>query len=168
MDWVVISAVAEMTAAFGVVGSLIFVGFQVRQNSAGLRYAAAQSLITTYNDLFSNVIDSEEFAGIFRQGLQDLGSLDGASSTRFYAFSSKALRIYQGMHWQWQRGAIDDGLFMSMTTLLEDFSTRPGWRDLWRNRRHQYDADYQSFMDKLIEEGNGKPMYSDLDLKDAG
>jgi len=37
MDWTVITGVADTAAAFGVVGSLIFVGFQVRQNSKGLQ-----------------------------------------------------------------------------------------------------------------------------------
>ena len=156
-----ISVVADSAAAFGVVGSLIFVGFQVRQNSAGLHNAAAQSLVATYQDLFENVIDSGEFAGILRQGFRDLDSLDEASETRFYAFSSKALRVYQGLHWQWQKGAIDDGLFKSMTTLFEDFATSPGWRDVWRNRRHQYDADFQKFIDTMMSEDKGRPLYSD-------
>ena len=37
MDLALVSVVADTAAAFGVVGSLLFVEFQVRQNSAGLR-----------------------------------------------------------------------------------------------------------------------------------
>lgn len=79
MDWTVISGVADTVAAFGVIGSLILVGFQVRQNSAGLCNAAAQSLMSTYQDLFSNIIDPAEFAEIFRQRFQAPVKLDDTS-----------------------------------------------------------------------------------------
>jgi hypothetical protein len=42
MDLSLIAGMADVLAAFGVIGSLIFVGFQVRQNSAGLHNEAAQ------------------------------------------------------------------------------------------------------------------------------
>ncbi len=82
MDWTVTSGVAVTAAAFGVIGSLIFVGFQVRQNSSGLHNAAAQSLMSTYQDLFPNVIDSSDLAEIFLLGSQDPGKLDATSRVR--------------------------------------------------------------------------------------
>lgn len=86
------------TAAFGVIGSLIFVGLQVRQNSAGVRQSAVQAHITAYQELFSNVIDSAETAKIVRLGLQDADALNDTEGMRFYAFASKVMRIYQGLY----------------------------------------------------------------------
>jgi len=159
MDWAVISAVAEASAAFGVVGSLIFVGFQVRQNSAGLRHAAVQSHISAYQDLYSNVINSGEMAEILWRGVQDPTKVDGPELLRFFTFTSKILRTYQGLHWQWEKGVLDAGLFTSMSTLLEDMSVTPGWQYVWRERRHQYDPSFQKFMDKMMADGKGKALF---------
>ena len=84
MDWVVISGVADTAAAFGVIGSLIFVGFQVRQNSAGLRHTAVQAQMSVYQDLFSNILDSGEMAEIWFQGLQRPEAVDGSRRTRYF------------------------------------------------------------------------------------
>ena len=159
MDWTVISAVADAAAAFGVVGSLIFVGFQVRQNSAGLRHSAVQAQMTAYQGLYTNIIDSGEMAEIFWQGTQEPEKIEGPSLLRFLTFSGKVLRLYQGLHWQWKQGVLDDGLFNSMTKLLEDFANTPGWQYIWSHRRHQYDPDFQQFMDAIMESHKGTPLF---------
>jgi hypothetical protein len=118
--------------------------------------------MSTYQDLFSNVIDSSDLAEIFLLGSQDLGKLDATSRVRLFGYSNKIFRTYQGMHWQWQRGAIDGGLFKSMTTFMEDVATAPGWQQIWSFRRHQYDADFQIFMDQIFAEGKGIPLYPEF------
>jgi hypothetical protein len=162
MDLALVSVVADTAAAFGVIGSLVFVGFQVRQNNTGLHQSAVQAQMAVYTDLFSNVVDSEQMAEIWWQGLQDPANLEGTRRVRFYAYSSKFFRVYQGLHWQWRRGAIDHGLFNSITKLMEDFALAPGWRHMWRERRHQYDADFQQYMDAMMEKDEGKPLYPEL------
>jgi hypothetical protein len=155
MDWVVISGVADTAAAFGVIGSLIFVGFQVRQNSAGLRHTAVQAQMSVYQDLFSNILDSGEMAEIWFQGLQRPEAVDGSRRTRYFVMGGKMLRTFQGMHWQWERGVLDDGLFRSMTALIADLAVAPGWQHLWQERRHQFDASFQKFMDAMHAESKG-------------
>jgi len=49
-----------------------------------------------------------------------------------------------------------------ITALLEDFAVAPGWRQIWRVRRHQYDADFQQCTDKMMTEGKGQPLYPEL------
>lgn len=159
MDWTVISAVAETIAAFGVVGSLIFVGFQVRQNSAGLRHAAVQAHVAEFQSIFSSIIDSGEMAKIWHEGFAHPEKLEGPDLLRFNGLGNKFMRTYQGMHWQWREGGLDDALFASMSAFLKDLAMAPGWQFLWRTRRHQYDPEFQKFMDAEINNASGKPLY---------
>jgi hypothetical protein len=168
MDLALISTMAEAAAAFGVVGSLIFVGLQVRQNSAGVRHAAVQAHMTAYQELYSNIIDSEETAKIVRLGLQNAEQLDDTESMRFYVFTSKVMRIYQGLHWQWRRGGFDDALFHSMVAMLKDFSTLKGWQSAWKTRRHHYDPDFQVFMDDIFASDGGKTLWPETTTEEAG
>jgi hypothetical protein len=168
MDWVVISAVAEAMAAFGVVGSLIFVGFQVRQNSAGLRYTALQSQMMAVQDLTGGLADSKELAEIWRQGMQGPENMDDTSRMRFVVFGTRMLRTLQSMHWLWQRGVLDDGMFRSQSLLFEDFAVHTGWRYLWKTRRHHFGTDFQQYVDKMFEDSEGKAKYSWALAEDGG
>lgn len=118
-----------------------------------------QSLTSTFQDLYSNLIDSGEVAEIFWQGLQDPAKVEGAPGVRFYAYGAKFLRAMQGIHWQWQKGVLDDKLFTSLASFMEDAATAPGWQHLWQTSRHRYDPDFQKFMDELMAGGKGRTMY---------
>lgn len=168
MDWVAISAVAEATAAFGVIGSLMFVGFQVRQNSAGLRYAAVQAQMTAAQDLAGDLAKSKELAEIWQQGMQGPEHLDDTSRLRFTVLGSRILRTLQSFHWLWQRGALDDGMFGSQVALFEDFAAHSGWQHLWKIRRHHFDPDFQQYVDKIFEDGKGKVLYGNAIAEGAG
>lgn len=167
MDWALISGVADTAAAFGVIGSLIFVGFQVRQNSASLHNAAAQASMAAYQNMTSHVIDSADVAELFFRGLDNPEDLEGDALKRFYAYVSKMLRTFQGMYWQWRQGTFDERLFISMTSHFEDFALTPGWQQIWRVRRHQYDSDFQEFIDKIMSAGEGEPLYPELAAKEG-
>jgi hypothetical protein len=167
MDLALVSVMADTAAAFGVIGSLVFVGFQVRQNSSGLKNAAVQSLMSTYQELWSEIISSDELMALTKQGMRDPAQLDETALMRFYGFSSKFLRVYQGMHWQWKRDVIDDGLFKSMTTFLEDMAIYPGWKHVWDVRRHQYDDEFRNFMDEIFAEEKGVPLWPELNPVDG-
>jgi hypothetical protein len=168
MNWVIISAVAETVAAFGVIGSLMFVGFQVQQNNAGLKNAAVQSLMSAYQDMFSNTIDSGEVAEILWEGSQNPEKLEGPSLVRFYAMMSKQFRIYQGMHWQWQQGTIDDGMFQSISALFEDYAVTPGWQHVWQERRHQYEPEFRTYIDTMMAQERTRTLYPGLAAENAG
>lgn len=167
MNLELISVVADAAAAFGVVGSLIFVGFQMRQNSAGLRQTAVQGHISEFQNIFSSLCDSGEMARIWYEGFEAPEKLEGPDLLRFYVQGNKFMRTYQGMHWQWKQGGLDDALFASMTALLKDLAVAPGWQFLWRNRRHQYDPDFQKFMDAEITAAGGKPLYPEWAAENA-
>lgn len=162
MDWTVISAVAEMTAAFGVVGSLIFVGFQVRQNSAGLRYTAVQGQMSAFQEVTAGIVATAEAAEVWGGGLENPEALEGITLQRFYIMANRMLHTYQGLHWQWERNILDDSLFFSMTMLLRDLSGKPGWRKVWANRRHHFETSFQNFIDKTLEEDAGQPLFPEL------
>jgi hypothetical protein len=167
MDWTVITGVADAAAALGVIGSLVFVGFQVRQNSAGFRNSAVQAHMAAYQELYSNVLNSADMAEIVWLGMRDPEQVEGSSRLRFFVFTAKIMRVYQGLHWQWRRRVLDDALFLSMTSLLEDLAVAPGWRAVWHARRHQFDPEFQAFMDGLITEAAGRPLFSGFAGKDG-
>jgi hypothetical protein len=147
---------------------LIFVGFQVRQNSAGLRHSAVQIQMSAFQDLTAVVVSSSDEAEVWGNGLNNPEKLEGFALMRYYIMANRMLHTYQGLHWQWQRGILDDGLFFSMTQLLRDLSGLPGWRKVWNNRRHQFSSGFQSYMDDMFAEGSSHTLFPDIVSADEG
>jgi hypothetical protein len=56
MDWDAISAVSDIMGAAGVIGSLIYVGLQTRQNTNALRNASVRENMTTFQALLNVTI----------------------------------------------------------------------------------------------------------------
>jgi len=159
MNLELISVLAEAAAAVGVVGSLLFVGYQVRQNSAGLRAIAVQAQTAMFQDMSSRLVDDTDMAEIVWQGSLDIENLKDASLMRFEVTINNVLRAGQSVHWQWQRGLFDDQLFTGLTKALENLAALPGVRAVWDGRRHQYTSSFQTFMSGVMAKSEGTAPY---------
>jgi hypothetical protein len=167
MNWVAISAVADAAAALGVVASLTFVGFQVQQNSEGLRYTAVQGQMSAFQEVTASIVASAEAAEVWGSGLENPEALEGTAQQRFYIMANRLLHTYQGLHWQYEQDILDDTLFHSMTMLLRDLSGKPGFRKVWANRRHHFESSFRNFVDKTLEEDAGQPLFPELSKEDG-
>ncbi len=54
-----------------------------------------------------------------------------------------------------------------MTIFLDDLALTSGWQHVWRVRRHQYDAEFQEFMDKVFADGKGVPLWPEFAANDG-
>ncbi len=97
--------------------------------------------------------------------MQNPDNVEGSSRLRFFVFQTKVMRVYQGLHWQWRRGVLDDGLFRGMASLLGDLSKAPGWQEVWKERRHHFDPDFQAFMDAVGKEDSDTALFDQFSVK---
>ena len=67
MNWEAIGAVGEILGAIAVIGSLIFVGVQIRGNTRATQTAAAHNLTNTFNSVITNISGDPEMSRIWVQ-----------------------------------------------------------------------------------------------------
>jgi hypothetical protein len=154
MEWAFISGMADLVAAFGVIGSLIFVGFQMRQSNVGLRLASVQSQTTMFQGIVSQLANTADMAEVVWQGYQDIDKLEGASRLRFDVAVNSVFRAGQSIHCEWQHGVYDDELFAGIAIGMENFATRPGARVVWKDRHDQCTPEFQKFVEECFAKGN--------------
>ena len=70
------SLVAQIISAVAIIGSLIFVGVQLRQATSAMRNSSSQAHSAIYTGLVSTIIENADFASIWRRGLADPSTLD--------------------------------------------------------------------------------------------
>ncbi|MDA0994927.1 MAG: hypothetical protein O3A13_15010 [Proteobacteria bacterium] len=87
MNWDAIAAIAELLAALGVVGSLVYLAGQVRGSLNQARQAAIQSVVNQMNNVWTRVSADRDHADIWVRGSKGISNLkDETDGVRFSAF----------------------------------------------------------------------------------
>ena len=150
-----LSYIAEITAAILVIVSLVYVGIQVRQNTAALKLSTAQNLSEDFTDIYLALSQNNDTAGIFQRGLQDYDSLESVEKVRFYAFFHKFFRIYENAYYQYVNGALEEEPFEGISNQLVMLGSMPGLRSYWNDRKSFYNSRFQAFVDESVMTDNG-------------
>lgn len=159
MNWEAIGAIGEIVAAAAVVASLVFIGWQLLQNTDALRTSTSQSHVELYSSLATRISESREIATIYLAGMSDLSDLDDVDRVRFISFMSAIFRFYETSYVQHSRGKLDPELWDNIEKQLRDMVAAPGVRSWWEMRKHWHSAQFSSLVDTLIATGGGKRLY---------
>ena len=71
INWEAVQAVSEALGLIVVVGSLIFVGFQIRQNAQATRAASMNNIMGSWFDMYMRVSENDKLAEVVWNGAQD-------------------------------------------------------------------------------------------------
>ena len=118
----------SLIANLGVVGGLVFVGFEVQQNTTQIRAEASYSINESLSNLNSAIYNDSVFADIVLRGEERLSSLSPTEQRQFnaYQYDRINLAIYV-------LDLEDDGLaqlhFPYVDRLAQDFSRSPGLQE---------------------------------------
>ncbi len=159
MNWEAIGAIGEIMAAAGVIGSLVFVGWQMLQNTNALHTATSHSHMEIYTSLSMSIAENRELATLWSSGLADFSSLDAVDRVRFIAVASSAFRYYETSYVQHSKGNLDDELWNNIEKQLRDMTATPGVVSWWELRRHWYSVRFSSLVESLIASDSGQPLY---------
>ena len=155
-----IANVGEILAAILVVVSLVYVALQIRQNTHALQVTAAQSYVSMYNTITSE-ISRPDMAAVWHQGLEDFASLDAADLVRFSALAGQMMRVMESAYLQWRQGAVEDQLWHASETALQDTMAMAGFQQWWQYRSRWYSEDFQSLVNTFDVSGDRQPPYPD-------
>ena len=144
-----VSLVAQIASAIAVIASLIFVGFQLRQATAAIRASSSVAHAALYTELVHSIIDSADFAQIWRKGLPDPSSLTEDEWVRFVAYASALFRQYESSRVHWQNGRLDDEHWHTIEKQAISFGHLPGLKAAWALRGHWYSQDFRTWFESL-------------------
>lgn len=76
MNWDAIGAIAELSGAVAVVASLIYVGFQLRQNTAAVRGERYNSISSDMIGVYSQFADSDRIPNLILKFVDEQATID--------------------------------------------------------------------------------------------
>jgi hypothetical protein len=144
-----LASVASVINGVAVAISLIFVGFQLLQNTRAVRASSSQALSSNYQQLASSIIEHNDFARIWRVGIADISDLTDDEVVRFVSFLSGVFRFFEAMRLQWLHGQLDAEHWHNIEQQAVDFSVLSGVRSFWTIRRHWHSTEFQTWFESL-------------------
>ena len=166
MGWTA-RGIAESIGLIGIVGSLVFVGFEVRQNSVATTASANAAVADAFIELNLVLASSPDLARAVVVSFDDPEKLQPEERILVLGMWRAIFHIWSNGHRQWTNETLDQVLYESIISEIstygrnrdesvEDIDGRHrSMRWAWESERFIFNIEFQQFVDELI--GNGSP-----------
>ena len=161
-NWDAIAAMAEVVGVVGVIASLIFVGFQMRQTAKAIGITSTHAVQEAFRDSVLRLAESETLSAILHKEVPDPGSGTGLEQYRFALYIQSVLELYANAHYQCAVGALDQSTWRSLDAQIGNFMQTPGLRAYWERSGANYPQAFVSYINDEVlmrsqDQGYGLP-----------
>jgi len=142
---------ADIIASVAVIGSLLYVAREVRQNTNAMRVSNADNYTDFYFKLCTPVATDREFAELWVKGQVEFDSLDSVDKQRLIIWEFQALGGWSKYFNLRQQALITDAQWKELSGTFAHFGQRQAVREAWRIFRDIFDQPYRDFMATYLE-----------------
>lgn len=142
--------VGQTIAVVAIFGSVIFVGFQIRENSAAVRSATAQAVHDNYGAWYmAQGADAEALIASIK-GFVDYEGLAPIEKAHFVCTYMAFLSHSQNAFYQWKEGHLAADMWKGWEALMMNLVNTPGGSDFWRERCYVFGEKFQQHVDEIM------------------
>ncbi len=158
MNWAAIGAIGELAGAIGVIATLGYLAFQIRQNTRQLvqnelssRATAANVCVIAVREMRRTVYESSELTEIWLKGMNNPDEL---AENDFYRFRLLMQNVIDGI-WDIHSQTVVTG-FLPETwetqgvTVVERVIATPGGHRVWAQFRENYPSEFRVEVDRIL------------------
>ena len=146
-DWL------QVVGLFGVIGSLIFVGLQMKQDQEIARSAAYQARSEQVTALIAEMASIPSLRSGFQKLQTDgLAEMTADEFSAVSMFSAAMFITYENIHYQYTSGFIDDEHWKKSRFGLKNFLRFDGNRDAFRTNFSGWRDSFRVLVEALIAE----------------
>lgn len=143
---------SQIVAAAAIVGSLIFVGLQMRAQSRETRIAATDRLLEEYRNFVLTAAINESVAEIFQKGVMGGFAALRTDTERMQLASifNTGFRIVEQAYRYRTADRLDDDAWRSILGALSPTVLSSGGQEFWASRRYMFSDAFIEFVDQQI------------------
>ena len=150
INWDAVSALAEIIGVITVVGSLIFVGFQMRQNTKALNMNSNHGIQEAFRDAVCRLAENDTLSSIFHSAISDPESITGIEKYRFALYLQSALQVYADAFYQNRIGTLDAFAWESIDAQMGNFLKVPAVRNYWESSGSNYPKPFVTYINSEV------------------
>jgi hypothetical protein len=146
-----ISQISQTLGSAAVVASLLFVGFQIRQNTIATRAASHHAVSEALNQINLLWARNKEVARIWLAGLSDRRALTPEERWRFDSTMRAYLHVCETMYTQADWGAGDVGIVTAEETGIKNVFASEGVKEWWAENPFGFSPEFREYVGRLIK-----------------
>jgi len=147
--------IGDFLGGIGVVITLIYLAFQIRQNTAQLRSDAEQRRLSSVDEMTrgladweSDIVTSAEVANLWVRGIKGDERLRGEERLRFEYQGARILQMWQANYVRYLHTGDSDN-WGGNALHIRMFLGWPGFRAYWDKTKHLYNDRFQEEVERL-------------------
>ncbi len=148
MNWDAIGAVGEIIGAAAVVISLAYLALQIRTQNRESRIAATHEILEAFRNV-SIPFQDESNATVMLNAMKDFNSLEEVDRVRTIAMVTPMFRVWEEAFYQYQRGRLENAMWISMSMQYSDFMAVATFEKVWALRRHVFSEQFRAYVDNI-------------------
>jgi hypothetical protein len=142
-----LKGLVEISGMLGIIGSLIFVALEIRQNTNALRSATIQAIAELSYDSTMRLVDNSELREARRASRSD--SLNDDQRMQLDSFYSALMRIHQIRLVQANLGVLNMNDAMQIGGRAGSYR-EAYFADYWARRRDNYPPEFQEYIEDFV------------------
>jgi len=156
LNWQDLGSIGELVSAIAVVISLVYLAFQIRQNTKQIdentKAAQAVAFDSSISHAFAArqmIIENADVASIYMRGSNDPDSLSEEDRIRYRLIVHNILWALWNMQSQSQVGELSSETWGAQLATLERMASTPGFQWFWENYDQEFGASFQKVVADL-------------------
>lgn len=158
MNWEAIGAIGEIVGAIGVIITLGYLGFQIRQNTSQLEQnertsiaAAVSGSVADYRENRRYIYTSRDVADIVMKGMSDANSLDEIDRYRFRLILQNTMDALWDVYSQTVITGFSPETWQTQGVgLVRRVFTTNGGSWFWTNYQDEYTGEFRIEIDRIL------------------
>lgn len=144
--------VAEITAALGVIISVIYLAAQVGDNSAALRSQSYANALSQFNTTNGMLVADPLLADIYERGLADAYALTPAEWTRLSTYLLIAFNTWEYVYYLREDGSVPEQLWEGGNAYFAELAASSSFDRFWQETKFAYAEPFHSYVDQYFME----------------
>ena len=140
--------ILEGIGLFSVIGSLIFVGVEINQNTAAVRGATQQEISYQISEMYKIGIENDKIALIMDKAYKGITKkeLSDTDYLQFWLFSMLGYRRVENIYLQYKNGFLGEEAFERIGM---QFYRLPLVNEIWEERKNDFEDEFVEFFETL-------------------
>jgi hypothetical protein len=147
--------VAEIIAGIGLIASLVFLAFQIRQNTKTIAANTFQSISSTSSDITMRMAENPQLSALWRKARTSSDSLDPEELMQMQLMLRSVFRNFENYYYQFERGYLEADVWAGYRqTMLDQVSSGFGatW---WENHQVAFGRRFVNFINTELHNHQG-------------
>ncbi|MFT6123361.1 MAG: hypothetical protein ACJASG_001893 [Oleiphilaceae bacterium] len=143
-NWVI------LVANIGVLAGIVFLAYELKQNTVATQLEAASNLNTSFADIEMLIAGDTDFSGLLIKGRSG-AVLTANEEFRLGVFYGNVLRQWQFIHFQFLTDALDEEIWLGQLAYFTMvISSDQGLLEHWRTSRNHFSPRFNILVQSMI------------------